>query len=53
MSKKEREIWEFQMDLRIFLFVMVTWFLPKGQVWKRVWILEVCTGLKTGVENYI
>ena len=31
---------------RIFLFAhwieeMMTWFLPNGQVWKRVWILEV------------
>ena len=30
---------------------MITSFLRKGQVWKRVWILEVWS--KTGLENYI
>ena len=30
---------------------MITWFLPKGQVWKRTWIKRSC--LKMDVENYI
>ena len=49
MSKKEREICEFKMDVNdCFVcaliykaIIMITQFLPKGQVSKWVWILKV------------
>ena len=56
MSKKEREIYEFEMDLNnLFICPPMTWFLPKGQVWKRVRILQVWSeitlfGLKSGQD---
>ena len=42
MIKKEIEICEIEMHLKKFF----VWALPKGQVWKRVWILEVRVGLQ-------
>ena len=44
MSKRERKICEFEMDLKNFFCLrsnLNNIFLPKGQVWKRVWILEI------------
>ena len=50
MNKKEKKIREFEMHLKNFFCLRIeskkwwrdfSWFLPKGQVWKRVWILEV------------
>ena len=43
------------MDLNNFfvcalIYVMIAQFLPKSQVWKRVWFLEVYSN--SGVENY-
>ena len=43
------------MDLNNFfvcalIYAMIAQFLPKSQVWKRVWFLEVYS--KSGVENY-
>ena len=44
MSKKERKICEFEMPLKnslSFVCALMS-ILIKGQVWKQVWILEVC-----------
>ena len=46
MNKNEIEICEFEMYLKHFLFALWSYnwwhiFLPKVQVWKQVWILEI------------
>ena len=43
MSTEEREICEFEMYLKNFLSALLSAEVMKsqGQVWKRVWILEV------------
>ena len=46
MNKKEKKYTNSKCIWIIFLFAhwieeMMTWFLPNGQVWKRVWVLEV------------
>ena len=43
MSTEEREICEFEMYLKNFLSALLSAevMISQGQVWKRVWILEV------------
>ena len=48
ISKEEREICEFQIGLKNVLFALQS--KPKGQVWKREWILEVWT--ENGCGNW-
>ena len=48
ISKKERKICEFEIGLKNFLFALQS--KPKGQVWKREWILVVWT--ENGCGNW-